>query len=453
MIVQVGLLFLALSFFLFYQVLFSRKKPFNGLIYAFAANGILLAFMPYLGEDVSRFGRVPIAYFPFIAVALAFSFKGGIRFHKSLQTLFLGIVVFLGYVILSWVYRLEVFVSTTPYVMMYILYFFVFFASLRITTRCRKQDLDEFIKKMVYFLFIASIIGILRYVSGFSIDANFFPLINRNGTVFALVLGFPMLFYLLDKRMIKQTVFWMIYLVYSTCLFLIFSRMGLIGFSMVHLYYLFLTRLNVKNILRFVLVLAIVILIFIKAEDHIRVIQRFMRTIDTISFIVQNEMTSEMGDYYRYVYINRALELIKTHFWFGVGPGLHNYRLALKDIGVFVKPSKSHNFYLSYFAELGFVGFSIFIMILYSIYRSFKRNPEYLERKLFCSIWIAIMVMLTVNEYITFPWIWFMFGIGAGYTLMNRSQGMLAANEAVNDDVFDDVSADYAGEAHTELLC
>src|SRR5690606_12640303 len=84
--------------------------------------------------------------------------------------------------------------------------------------------------------------------------------------------------------------------------------------------------------------------------------------------------------------------------------------------------SKAHNFYISYFAELGVVGFSLLMLILYLVSR--KLYPLSSRHKAFKVSFLAMALMMTMNEYILMPEIWFFYGMLAG---MSRIGGYMAA--------------------------
>ena len=124
------------------------------------------------------------------------------------------------------------------------------------------------------------------------------------------------------------------------------------------------------------------------------------------------QLDSSMGDYNRIMLLTIAFEIIKHNFWFGTGSGLENYREAFHKVSNYTHDSKAHNFYVSYFAELGLIGYCILMVILVLIYKQLApMNSKY--RAFRVAFWV-IAIMMTMNEYILLPEIWFYFGMLSG---------------------------------------
>ena len=114
-----------------------------------------------------------------------------------------------------------------------------------------------------------------------------------------------------------------------------------------------------------------------------------------------------------------AIEIIKNNFWFGTGIGLENYRNAFhKYVSFYHHDSKAHNFYLSYFAELGVFGFILLILILGVLYKKLSKNKTHIAFRI---SFIGIAFMMTMNEYIGLPELWFFYGILIGVSINTKN--------------------------------
>src|SRR5690606_13862209 len=74
--------------------------------------------------------------------------------------------------------------------------------------------------------------------------------------------------------------------------------------------------------------------------------------------------------------------------------------------------SKAHNFYLSYFAELGLSGFALLLAILQRVYAGLP--PLSSRFRAFRVCFLVMALMMTMNEYILLPELWLFFGLMNG---------------------------------------
>jgi O-antigen ligase len=135
--------------------------------------------------------------------------------------------------------------------------------------------------------------------------------------------------------------------------------------------------------------------------------ERFGYLSNTIGALSSGDnVQSGEQDFDRTMLLAFAFELIQNNPLFGVGIGLANYQRGLEDIGVnFHRLSKSHNFYVSYLAELGVFGLSILFFAFFRIYRVLKINAFGAQ----CFKTAAILLIF--NEYILLPELWYFFGL------------------------------------------
>ena len=105
--------------------------------------------------------------------------------------------------------------------------------------------------------------------------------------------------------------------------------------------------------------------------------------------------------------------VIKDNLLLGTGLGMNNYGIAFnKAVSNSFDIAKAHNFYLSYLAELGIIGFIILFVFFQKVYS--KLPPYNSKYKAFKVCFISLALMMTMNEYILLPEIWFLFGMLIG---------------------------------------
>ena len=198
--------------------------------------------------------------------------------------------------------------------------------------------------------------------------------------------------------------------VVALCVALTFSRSGLVGLlAGVLLYY---WRFSLMGLLK--LGTAVVILaLFLSSGIAERSTERLLMTGRTISAVIEGrEVDRSVGDHNRVMLMNSAIATAKAHFWFGTGLGMNNYRAGMSKASTAAVTSKSHNFYLSYFAELGLVGFSLLLLILQRVYAGLA--PLASTHRAFRVSFLATALMMTMNEYILLPELWLVMGLLTG---------------------------------------
>jgi O-antigen ligase len=160
-----------------------------------------------------------------------------------------------------------------------------------------------------------------------------------------------------------------------------------------------------------------------KSSQGEKIIKRTSENIETFNnFLDDKPIGANMYGFRRIELMTLGVKLIKDNFFFGTGPGLTNYFNALESYNIHTHPGKAHNFYISYFAELGLIGFMLLLAMLISVFKLFKKNSNYIDKKGFRVLWLGLMIMLFFNEYITIPYIWMFLGIGTSCIYVNRQE-------------------------------
>ncbi|MGQ4276463.1 O-antigen ligase family protein [Pseudidiomarina sp. E22-M8] len=376
--------------------------------FAFAVNVFPVAFMPQQSMAEARFLGIPLAYIPILCAGVPYLLKLGF-INSRLKNLIVLMSIFIFYITATSFYpRLHS--GTFVYYFSWIFNFLLFIAVYSYFAKKNIEILEDVITKFFTVLIAACVVGIVRYFVGFSSDANFMPMVNRNGTVVFLVMASSLLFYLMERNVCngkKAIVYWSII---SITLLLMQSRSGLFGFMFVSFIYFFRIEKRSLSMLTLVFVIALGVL-FSPLGDKIS--DRVLHTGTTLSQTITVGIEDGENDHTRYMLMLSAIEIFKNNPVFGVGVGLPNYRAAFDEhVGFYDRDSKAHNFYLSYLAELGIFGFSLLLLILLSIYRLLA--PMNTKYRAFRVSFLGMAFMMTMNEYILLPELWFFYGMLGG---------------------------------------
>ncbi len=369
---------------------------------------ILPSILPTLLEKNSAL-PLPLTYIPFIASGLAFfrkdtTFRSKFLFYVSLvfifysfaTTLILGITSFSSLLYwMSWLVNLLIFFSVSSY--------------LSITNR---NEINSIIHKIILVLIFGCLLGIAKYFLGISEDSNFISALNRNGTAFIIVLMTPFLFYLYEaKKLTKNHLILFNSIIFLSVIFLL-SRSAILAYIFVLTTLLLLnsSKRKIVDLLGITLVFLIFLALLSTTEVYALLVDKFTTTYETFTKLNDfSNFTKGDPDSKRVFLISASLDIIKNNFWLGTGLGLENYREAFHSASDFYMDSKPHNFYLSYFSELGFFGFSLLMAIFYLIYRNINKSI-----KPFKAFFMGLSFLLLTNEYILLPLIWILFGLLAG---------------------------------------
>jgi O-antigen ligase len=295
----------------------------------------------------------------------------------------------------------------------------------KVASRLDREAVFSFFRHFSFLLGACCVVGILRRVAGIEQDANFMPMMNRNGTAFILVLGIPICLLCYDARRIGALSLWFLLAVFAACLALMGSRMGLVGMATSFAaYYVLRSEGRLDRLLGGTLVFSVAVGAFvgIVAATPLgpSMYERFETTLQTVTrFLKQEDFTNAESDYKRVRLTRCGMDLIREYPVFGTGVGIENYREKAQDFNSDVMLSKPHNFYVSYMAEFGVIGFGVLLALLASVWRRFQ-SAHFQSHELksvrcaYRTMFVSCAVMLTMNEYITMPLVWFLWGVGLG---------------------------------------
>lgn len=370
-------------------------------------------FAPSFSMDLARLAGVPLAYLPIMSAGFALSAQGRLQidnYNKGLLTLSL---VFSIYTFITGLIINDFSFVNFTYWVVWPFNFLIFFAAMRLFTTASNIQSTTLLKSISFILTLGCAVGIARFVFGISGDSNFMPVVNRNGTVIFVVMVLPLLFGLHSRREISTSFFGASLSIIFVALILMTSRSGLIGALVaVSVYYI---RFNIQSLLKFGLILS-VMGIFLMTEIGDVAIQRMDAGLaSTQKYTSGDEFDADEKDFNRVQLMTAAILVIEKNFLLGSGLGLENYRKKLREVSNYHKESKAHNFYLSYMAELGLLGLSALIIFFSLVFQKLiglrSIYPE------FRTSFIVIAVMMTMNEYILLPEIWFFFGVLVGISI------------------------------------
>lgn len=410
MLIALQAYYLVASAALFLHALLGPRQALRSVVLGLAVNVFPLALQHYVNMDVARVAGTPLVYLPVTAAGLAMALHNGLHFPRGRRIPYLLMITYLVYTFCNTMLARGVTMGNLVYWLAWPLNFLMFIAAASMVSRMEPDVVDRMLERCVHVLVAASIVGLLRYASGFEPDTNFIPLMNRNGTVVLIALLFPLVFHVHESQ--RKSRLWLFSCAgtIALCVALTFSRSGLVGLiAGVILYYGRFSLMGVVKLAAAVIVLTL----FLSSGIAERTTERLLRTGDSIRTLVMNEQVDRSkGDGNRMLLVQGALANAREHFWFGTGLGMDNYREGLRKASPLPLTSKAHNFYISYFAELGLFGFAILLALLKRIHSCLPpMNSRY---RAFRVSFLVMALMMAMNEYILLPELWVFFGIMAG---------------------------------------
>lgn len=410
MLTALQLYYLAVSTALFFYSLHRPQNALRAFVIAIASNIFPLAPVPYMDMDIARLGGLPLVYLPATAVGLALAMRNGLHLPRRLLSLYVLAGIYLIYTLCNTVLLRGTSGANIVYWMAWPLNFLLLIAAAATASRFSEAFLNRVLLGCVWVLVAACVVGLARYAVGIGSDANFVPLMNRNGTVFLVALLFPLVFHVHATQ--RKSRMWLAGCVsiIALCVVLTYSRSGLIGLMAgTLLYYWRFTLVGMLKLGAAVLVIGI----FLQSGIAERSTERLMAAGNTVQAMLHGqEVDRSVGDHNRVRLVNSAIATAKEHFWFGTGLGMQNYREGLTRAGLGNVTSKSHNFYLSYFTELGLVGFLLLLAILQRIYAHLPSLGSH--QRAFRVSFLVTALMMTMNEYILLPELWLLMGLLMG---------------------------------------
>lgn len=376
-------------------------------------NTIPFVLYSQLSQNELRFYGVPYGYFPIIASSIPYIgryLRGGFVKKKDFGLRY-PFMIFLVYCAFSLLLS-ESIVETIPYFISWVLNIFLFLSVFHFFKNKTFDYIQENVEKFVNILILCCCIGILKFIMGISLDANFMPLFNRNATLVFICTLIPLIPALWAYGRIGLCKFVFYMMVIFIVIVFIESRSGLIATIYAITFSIYAAiSMKLKNKKIAIAIIAVMAFSAMLVITNSNINERLGYLKNTTEVLVGGG-TIDQGeqDFDRAMLLSFAFEIIELNPFFGVGIGLRNYQLALESLNIdFHRLSKAHNFYVSYFAELGMVGFSILLFGFYRLYKIVKNN-------IFCSqAYVTCAILLFFNEYILLPELWYLLGLISAY--------------------------------------
>lgn len=390
------------------------------------------------GKHVIRIGPISLAYIPFVFYGMisliSWLIRGSpsIRLNSGSKWVDISLYGWLLYGTISILWVTDV-LSWATYTAQWWFYVILVFGVTISNVRGNKASLITLLKAIACSIGVMSLAGIIRlFLLGYS-DSNVMLILNRNASILLPLPFLPMLFSLYDVFKSK-IIFGLLLVVSFLSLIFTFSRAAFLGTMMGSLSYLVLSmnRSNLRKVLRYVPVIVLVffilmytVVVFVPEHYMVKLTTRLVSIRNAFIFLEgQSPIASDMR---RANLVRAGYQIFKENPLLGTGVGMENYLYYFPyyiDVG---KQARTHNLYLSYLGELGLLGFPWLISFLgFSatfLFRSIDRMPSVTHRRIsvgFFSGHLALLVTFFFNEYLTFPAVWFFWGIAFGYNIAFR---------------------------------
>ncbi|EFP9906324.1 O-antigen ligase family protein, partial [Shigella sonnei] len=353
-------------------------------------------FYGQMNSDLERFFGVPIGYIPdlifYFFVVLTSIIT--LRFHVSLWTkklLFLGII-FLIYISI----QMLLLSADISGVVILLSFFSNFIALVLLVSFCIGKDelyLTHSVRNINVVMCFGIICGVVKLFIGYSEDSNFIVYLNRNATAIIVVC-----FYCVYSYFYRGRKSWYVSSVLYSLFFLFLdSRAGIISFA-ISLFFVFL-QLTKKEKLLISLFFVPLLTLGISFTDIGTRLERMLSSSQVI-FSGGNTLTKSQNDYRRVELVFIGVDVLKENYLIGTGLGVANYVKAIdkKFLGS-TNFGLAHNFYLSYSAQLGIIGFILLISVFYIMLSPIFKCGGYIGKG--CVFALAFYVFF--NEYILTP--------------------------------------------------
>lgn len=301
---------------------------------------------------------IPAAYVFVAAVFIVEAIRGNLNIKKNISTLLIYAYFTIG--VISSEYKL---ISAFFALLMMLCYF-----SYNLFKSLDKDSLSK-VRKIIYAVSIlVFIIGIMQYLNtNFEIptkwvDSNEYKLNKRiystffNPNVFGFYINFIILLAIEKLNIKKLNLELAIFLSGIICLILTFSRTAWISLVIA----LIVVSIFNRKYLKYALIISLAIFSF----DTLLGIGRIdpVKAAEDSSFL------------YRFEVWKTSFEIIKDNLISGIGFGTLFKHVADYSSIVSSKIEHSHNIYIQIFTETGIMGFSIFLIILFKVLKTFKRR-------------------------------------------------------------------------------
>ena len=284
------------------------------------------------------------------------------------------------------------------------------------------RDILPFLKGAKYLIFIISsaiIIGLIKMIFYHLPYANPFVILNRNLVGFILVFSLFMVITLFRLKIISKFLFIINTSIITIGIILLQSRAALLG-SITGLLLMTFFSSRQKIILNIYFIIPILILTYLYSPFKERLDKAVNLALQLTNFIISGFDNEQIpiGEALRYQATIQGFLILKHYLILGTGPGIYNYLEAIKEEGypILLTP---HNFYLYIASQLGVIGLFSFVSLFIYILKKFNLIKDSIMKSFFISTYISFLIIAFFHDYLTFPLIWFLIGIGLGFSIKN----------------------------------
>ena len=233
-------------------------------------------------------------------------------------------------------------------------------------------------------------------------SSNLFDALNKNSYIFLVVVAIAIA--------LQQDKKFLLILIFVSAIF-IYSRTLYVMIICAFLFYIF-SKIQIKSFIYLLLIFLFFWIVFLNFSENNFLFERITHAfslIDALYEFSQNADLSvgkEIGDKRRFYIIVVNIDLLTTVFPFGTGMGLDNYLSKIDPSHATYLPvfGRAHNYYISYFAEMGLIFFLFFTYILY--------KPLFLNSNIYYkSLYFGMLIGISTNEYVTSPYFWILYAL------------------------------------------
>ncbi|WP_166295757.1 O-antigen ligase family protein [Photorhabdus tasmaniensis] len=250
---------------------------------------------------------------------------------------------------------------------------------------------------MILIIFI--IIAFTKFHLNLSEDVNPIVFYNRNATALAVLCLYMTTLSLYDNS--KNSYIFYLYILFFMLFFIFLqSRAGLVCFLVFNVISLF--KFNIRSTISILLVITILLSILLLTDLGSLIDERFKIAMHTVKALLgqASPPAAAEHDYRRFILIFAGIDILKNNFLIGTGLGVENYIRFFDIMKYPTYPGLAHNFYLVYPAQMGCVGFLLFLALLkYFVF------PQKLNKKNLSYIF-TIAIYIINNEYVLLPEVW-----------------------------------------------
>jgi len=372
---------------------------------------------------------VPVEYLPLLCILGSGIIASVIRGDLSLRNLPSPLVVLASGIALYMLTSIYWVSDRSSWLISSIMFSFYIIALFAMVGSLSKKPID-FQLKLINLLLLATtlfgLVGIIRfaiwtgrYLGDFSPVTQY-----RSSEISILLLLIPVAFALyFQSRRIK---FLASIIILSSAVVLSFSRTGFIGLSLSVAIVIFIVirafsfaRASAK----LMVLLSVFLIVF--SASYLVVGNPILERIESITLVQRiwfdDDLTLSTQGGRRHALQAQAIEVFRQSPWLGTGPG--NYLNSLDTADPYLQ-ARSHNFYLSYLAEFGLIGFIPLVgFIFYLTYFLWNNAFKTMEKNLrlislsFATAQTSLLVMLLAQEFVSSPYIWFYWGLATAYVV------------------------------------